>query len=169
MGRPFLFRPWRRFNQKPRGRDPCRDWKRRPERQFVENIADEAVAREPVSAPKIPANRAALGFRAPAQTTSSKASGGFHASRSTVSARTDDGIWTSSKSSSKTLFFGDAPIEITGFTLDEIDQIVLDDQQTAIEAGPLAPNAAALSARREGASLTVHAAPLTSPPRARFC
>jgi hypothetical protein len=48
------------------------------------------------------------------------------------------------------LILADAPIEITGFTLDEIDQIVLDDQQVAIEAGPLAPNAGATAVARPG-------------------
>ncbi len=33
----------------------------------------------------------------------------------------------------------DAPIEISGFSLGEIDQIVLGDEQDAVEQGPLAP------------------------------
>jgi hypothetical protein len=34
----------------------------------------------------------------------------------------------------------DAPIEISGFTLDEIDQIVLGEADDAVEQGPLAPS-----------------------------
>ena len=37
------------------------------------------------------------------------------------------------------LVLEDAPIEITGFSLPEIDQILLDDEVVAIEKGPLAP------------------------------
>ena len=48
------------------------------------------------------------------------------------------------------LILADAPIEITGFTLDEVDQIVLDDQQSAIEPGPLAPSSGATAVARPG-------------------
>jgi len=48
------------------------------------------------------------------------------------------------------LIVEDAPVEIAGFTLDEIDQVLLDDQQAAIEAGPLAPSAGATAAARLG-------------------
>jgi hypothetical protein len=37
------------------------------------------------------------------------------------------------------LILADAPIEISGFTLDEIDQIVLGEADDAVEQGPLAP------------------------------
>jgi DNA modification methylase len=37
------------------------------------------------------------------------------------------------------LILEDAPIEITGFSLPEIDQILLDDEVAAVEQGPLAP------------------------------
>ena len=40
------------------------------------------------------------------------------------------------------LILTDAPIEISGFTLDEIDHIVLGDAAEAVEQGPLAPEAA---------------------------
>lgn len=48
------------------------------------------------------------------------------------------------------LIVADAPIEISGFTLDEIDQIVLDDQQAAVEPGPLAPTEGAAAVARLG-------------------
>jgi hypothetical protein len=37
------------------------------------------------------------------------------------------------------LILADAPIEISGFTLDEIDQIVLGEADETVEQGPLAP------------------------------
>jgi hypothetical protein len=40
----------------------------------------------------------------------------------------------------KELILADAPIEISGFTLDEIDQIVLGESDEAVEQGPLAPS-----------------------------
>jgi ParB-like nuclease family protein len=43
------------------------------------------------------------------------------------------------------LILSDAPIEITGFTLDEIDQIVLGDTAQTIEEGPLAPEPYAIA------------------------
>jgi len=48
------------------------------------------------------------------------------------------------------LILADAPIEIAGFTLDEIDQIVLDDQQAALEPGPVEPRADAVAVARLG-------------------
>jgi hypothetical protein len=42
----------------------------------------------------------------------------------------------------------DAPIELSGFTLDEIDHISLDDHPDAIELGPLAPEAGAVAIAR---------------------
>jgi hypothetical protein len=48
------------------------------------------------------------------------------------------------------LTLAEAPIEITGFTLDEIDQIVLNDRLSAIEAGPLAPSPGAVAVARPG-------------------
>ncbi len=44
------------------------------------------------------------------------------------------------------LIVADEPIEVSGFTLDEIDQVVLDGEPTAIEAGPLAPPAGGATA-----------------------
>jgi hypothetical protein len=47
------------------------------------------------------------------------------------------------------LILEDAPIEITGFSMPEIDQIVIGDEPEAVETGPLAPlgeNSSALSA-----------------------
>ncbi len=48
------------------------------------------------------------------------------------------------------LILAGAPIEISGFTLDEIDQIVLGDEPSAIEAGPLAPPPGAVAIARLG-------------------
>jgi DNA modification methylase len=44
----------------------------------------------------------------------------------------------------------DAPIEITGFAFDEVDQIMLGEKSEAVEIGPLAPGAGAMSIAREG-------------------
>jgi ParB-like nuclease domain/DNA methylase len=44
----------------------------------------------------------------------------------------------------------DAPIEISGFTTDEIDHIVLDEADDAIEEGPLSPEAGAIAVARIG-------------------
>jgi hypothetical protein len=46
------------------------------------------------------------------------------------------------------LILADAPIEITGFTLDEIDQIVLGEADDGVEQGPLAPEADAIAVAR---------------------
>ena len=43
------------------------------------------------------------------------------------------------------LILSDAPIEISGFGLDEIDHILLDDEADALERGPLAPSAGAVA------------------------
>ena len=48
------------------------------------------------------------------------------------------------------LILAEAPIEITGFSLDEIDQIVLGDEPSAIEAGPLAPAPGATAVTQGG-------------------
>jgi hypothetical protein len=48
------------------------------------------------------------------------------------------------------LIFADAPIEVSGFTLDEIDHIVLDPADEAIEEGPVAPDAGAIAVARIG-------------------
>jgi hypothetical protein len=46
--------------------------------------------------------------------------------------------------------FADAPIEVSGFTLDEIDHIALDAADDAMEEGPVAPDAGALAVARIG-------------------
>jgi hypothetical protein len=43
-----------------------------------------------------------------------------------------------------------APIEISGFSLDEVDQIILCDQPEAVERGPLAPELDAVAVARPG-------------------
>jgi hypothetical protein len=48
------------------------------------------------------------------------------------------------------LILADAPIEISGFTLDEIDQIVLGEADDAVEQGLLAPEADAIAVARLG-------------------
>jgi hypothetical protein len=48
------------------------------------------------------------------------------------------------------LIFADAPVEVSGFTLDEIDHIVLDEADDAIEEGPLSPEAGAIPVARIG-------------------
>jgi DNA modification methylase len=48
------------------------------------------------------------------------------------------------------LILADAPIEVSGFTFDEIDHIVLDEADDAIEEGPLAPEAGAIAIARVG-------------------
>jgi DNA modification methylase len=48
------------------------------------------------------------------------------------------------------LILADAPIEISGFTLDEIDQIVLGEADDAVEQGPLAPKPDAIAVTRLG-------------------
>jgi DNA modification methylase len=48
------------------------------------------------------------------------------------------------------LIFADAPIEISGFTLDEIDHIVLGEVDEAVEEGPLSPEASAIAVARIG-------------------
>ncbi|WP_024275199.1 DNA modification methylase [Hyphomicrobium sp. 802] len=48
------------------------------------------------------------------------------------------------------LVLEDAPIEITGFSLPEIDQILLDDEVAAVEQGPLAPEPDVLPVARIG-------------------
>jgi DNA modification methylase len=48
------------------------------------------------------------------------------------------------------LILADAPIEISGFTLDEIDHIVLGEAPEAVEQGPLAPDEGAVAIARLG-------------------
>jgi DNA modification methylase len=48
------------------------------------------------------------------------------------------------------LILHDAPIEVSGFTSDEIDQIVLGDAGDAVEQGPLVPEAGAVGVARLG-------------------
>jgi hypothetical protein len=48
------------------------------------------------------------------------------------------------------LILEDAPIEVSGFTFDEIDQIILADDAEAIEQGPLAPDGGAVAIARIG-------------------
>ena len=48
------------------------------------------------------------------------------------------------------LMLADAPIEVSGFLLDEIDQIVLDDVGDGIEQGPLAPETDAVAIAKLG-------------------
>jgi DNA modification methylase len=48
------------------------------------------------------------------------------------------------------LILSDAPIEVAGFTFDEIDQILLGDAAEAVEQGPLAPEADAVAVARLG-------------------
>ena len=48
------------------------------------------------------------------------------------------------------LILADAPIEISGFSLDEIDQIVIGDELEAAEQGPLEPDSGAVAVARLG-------------------
>jgi hypothetical protein len=48
------------------------------------------------------------------------------------------------------LILVDAPIEISGFTLDEVDQVILGEGAPAVERGPLAPDAGATPVSRLG-------------------
>ena len=48
------------------------------------------------------------------------------------------------------LILEDAPLEITGFSLTEIDQILLDEEASVVEAGPLAPEPDAIPIARIG-------------------
>jgi DNA modification methylase len=48
------------------------------------------------------------------------------------------------------LIFAEAPIEISGFTFDEIDHIVIGDEPKAVEKGPLAPDPGAVAVARPG-------------------
>ena len=48
------------------------------------------------------------------------------------------------------LFLEQAPIEVSGFTLGEIDQIIIGDEAGAIEAGPLEPEDGAVAVARIG-------------------
>jgi DNA modification methylase len=48
------------------------------------------------------------------------------------------------------LILADAPIQLTGFTSDEIDQILIGDEAEAVEQGPLAPGSGAIAVARLG-------------------
>jgi hypothetical protein len=48
------------------------------------------------------------------------------------------------------LIIEEAPIDVSGFTLDEIDQIIIADEAEAIEQGPLEPDDRALAIARAG-------------------
>ena len=48
------------------------------------------------------------------------------------------------------LILDDAPIEISGFSLDEIDQIVIGDESEVAEQGPLEPGPGAVAVARLG-------------------
>ena len=48
------------------------------------------------------------------------------------------------------LIFADAPIEISGFSLDEIDQVIIGDELEAVEKGSLEPDAGAVAVARVG-------------------
>ena len=48
------------------------------------------------------------------------------------------------------LIFADAPIEISGFAPDEIDQIMIGDELNAAELGPLEPGLGAVAVARPG-------------------
>ena len=48
------------------------------------------------------------------------------------------------------LFLEQAPIEVSGFSLDEIDQIIIGDEAGALEAGPLEPEDGAIAVARVG-------------------
>jgi DNA modification methylase len=48
------------------------------------------------------------------------------------------------------LIVGEAPIDISGFTFDEIDQIMIGDEAEAIEEGPLEPEGGAVAVARAG-------------------
>jgi hypothetical protein len=48
------------------------------------------------------------------------------------------------------LILQDAPIEVSGFTLDEIDQILIGDEAEVVEQGPLEPEGGALAIARVG-------------------
>jgi hypothetical protein len=52
------------------------------------------------------------------------------------------------------LIFKDAPIEISGFTQDEIDQILIGDEAEVIERGPLEPEGGAVAIARSATSLS---------------
>ncbi len=48
------------------------------------------------------------------------------------------------------LIIEEAPIEISGFTPDEIDQIIIEDEVEAVEQGPLGPDESAVAIARAG-------------------
>ena len=48
------------------------------------------------------------------------------------------------------LILQEAPIEVSGFTLDEIDQIIVADEVEAVEQGPLGPDESAVAIARAG-------------------
>ena len=64
----------------------------------------------------------------------------------------ENGIWDfgALKIEVEQLIMEDAPIEIAGFSLTEIDQILLDEEASVVEAGPLAPEPDAIPIARIG-------------------
>ena len=48
------------------------------------------------------------------------------------------------------LILADAPVEVSGFTIDEIDQIVLGEVDDTVDEGPLSPEAGAVAVARIG-------------------
>jgi hypothetical protein len=64
----------------------------------------------------------------------------------------EKGVWNLDelKIEFQELIFKDAPIEVSGFTLDEIDQILIGDEAEAVEQGPLEPEGGALASARVG-------------------
>ena len=75
-----------------------------------------------------------------------------HVSRETCNHLGEKGTWDLAelKIEFEELILTDAPIEITGFTLDEIDQITLHEDIAAIERGPLEPDPGIIPIARPG-------------------
>ena len=64
----------------------------------------------------------------------------------------EKGLWdlTELKIEFEELILTDTPIEISGFSLEQIDQIVLSDEPEGAEQGPLAPEPDAIAVARLG-------------------
>jgi len=69
------------------------------------------------------------------------------------------------------LILANEPIEVSGFTLDEIDHIALGDIDDAVEEGPLAPEAGAIAVARIGDvfELGLHRSSAAAQPNRRHC
>jgi hypothetical protein len=65
---------------------------------------------------------------------------------------TEKGVWNLEglEAEFKELIFSDALIELSGFELDESDQLVVGDEPAAIERGPLSPESGAQAVARVG-------------------